>query len=114
MPFSKRTKHKGHILWSNKLRRQFGEMAWLWYDWKLTDSNITSHFPRAGVVFDSRNIIQGIELCEPKKVGDYLILGTGKLPKIEKAMKKRGITKEQYAVAPVDIFNSEHLNSVDE
>ena len=56
----------------------------------------------------------GIELCKPKKVGDYLILGTDKLPKIEKAMKKRGITKEQYAVAPVDIFNSEHLTGVDE
>jgi hypothetical protein len=56
----------------------------------------------------------GIELCKPKKVGDYLILGTDELPKIEKAMKKRGITKEQYAVAPVDIFNSEHLNGVDE
>lgn len=56
----------------------------------------------------------GIELCKPKKVGDYLILGTDKLPKIEKAMKKRGITKEQYAVAPVDIFNSEHLNDVNE
>ena len=55
-----------------------------------------------------------IELCKPKKVGDYLILGTDELPKIEKAMKKRGITKEQYAVAPVDIFNSEHLNGVDE
>ena len=56
----------------------------------------------------------GIELCKPKKVGDYLILGTDELPKIEKAMKKRGITKEQYAVAPVDIFNSEQLNSVNE
>jgi hypothetical protein len=56
----------------------------------------------------------GIELCKPKKVGDYLTLGTDELPKIEKAMKKRGITKEQYAVAPVDIFNSEHLNGVDE
>lgn len=39
-----------------------GETAWLWYDWKLTDSNITSHFPRAGVVFDSRNTIQEIHL----------------------------------------------------
>lgn len=56
----------------------------------------------------------GIELCKPKKVGDYLILGTDELPKIEKAMTKRGITKEQYAVAPVDIFNSEHLNGVNE
>ena len=51
---------------------------------------------------------------QAEESGDYLIIGTDKLPKIEKAMKKRGITKEQYAVAPVDIFNSEHLNGVDE
>jgi hypothetical protein len=54
----------------------------------------------------------GIELCKPKKVGDYLILGTDELPKIEKAMKKRGITMEQYAVAPVDIFESDYLDDV--
>lgn len=54
----------------------------------------------------------GIELCKPKKIDDYLILGTDKLPNIEKAMKARGIRKEQYAVAPVDIFNSERLKSV--
>ena len=53
-----------------------------------------------------------IELCKPKKVSDYLILGTDKLPQIEKAMKKRGITKEQYAVAPVDIFESDCLKDV--
>ena len=53
-----------------------------------------------------------IELCKPKKVSDYLILGTDKLPQIEKAMKKRGITKEQYAVAPVDIFESDYLEDV--
>ena len=51
-------------------------------------------------------------MCEPKKVSDYLILGTDKLPQIEKAMKKRGITKEQYAVAPVDIFESDYLEDV--
>ena len=62
------------------------------------------------LIYDIYKNQLGIELCKPKKVGDYLILGTDKLPKIEKAMKKRGITKEQYAVAPVDIFNSEHLN----
>jgi hypothetical protein len=54
----------------------------------------------------------GIELCEPKKVSDYLILGTDKLPQIEKAMKKRGITKEQYAVAPIDIFESIYLENI--
>ena len=54
----------------------------------------------------------GIELCKPKKVGDYLILGTYKLPKIERAMKERGIIKGQYAVAPVDIFESDYLEDV--
>ena len=66
------------------------------------------------LIYDIYKNQLGIELCKPKKVGDYLILGTDKLPKIEKELKKRGITKEQYAVAPVDIFNSEHLNGVDE
>lgn len=54
-----------------------------------------------------------IKLCEPKKVGDYLILGTDQLSIIEKEMTRRGITKEQYAVAPVDIFKSDYLKSVE-
>ena len=54
----------------------------------------------------------GIELCEPKQVGDYLIPGIAQLPQLVKVMKKRGITKEQYAVAPVDVFESEHLKEV--
>lgn len=54
----------------------------------------------------------GIKLCEPKKVGDYLILCTDKLPIIEHEMQRRGITKEQYAVAPVDIFESNLLKDV--
>jgi hypothetical protein len=29
-------------------------------------------------------------------------------------MKKRGITKEQYAVAPVDVFESDYLEDVNE
>ena len=73
-----------------------------------------SKFYCSELIYDIYKNQLGIELCKPKKVGDYLILGTDELPKIEKAMKKRGITKEQYAVAPVDIFNSEHLNGVDE
>ena len=54
----------------------------------------------------------GIKLCEPKKVDDYLILCTDKIPQIESTMKRRGITKEQYVVAPVDIFESDYLKSV--
>ena len=64
------------------------------------------------LIYDIYNNQLGIELCEPKKVSDYLILGTDKLLQIEKAMKKRGITKEQYAVAPVDIFESDYLEDV--
>ena len=64
------------------------------------------------LIYDIYKNQLGIELCEPKKVSDYLILGTDKLPQIEKAMKRRGITKEQYAVAPVDIFESDHLEDV--
>ena len=64
------------------------------------------------LIYDIYKNQLGIELCEPKKVSDYLILGTDKLTQIEKAMKKRGITKEQYAVAPVDIFESDYLEDV--
>lgn len=54
----------------------------------------------------------GIELCKPKTIDDYLILGSHRIPKIKRAMKKRGITMEQYAVAPVDVFNSKELKFV--
>ena len=64
------------------------------------------------LVYDIYKTQLGIELCEPKRVGDYLILGTDKLDKIENTMKRRGISKEQYAVAPVDVFESDYLHNV--
>ena len=64
------------------------------------------------LVYDIYKKQLGIELCKPKQVGDYLILGTDKLDKIESTMQRRGITKEQYVVAPVDVFESEYLHSV--
>lgn len=64
------------------------------------------------LVYDIYKNQLGIELCEPKQVSDYLILGTDKLDKIENTMQRRGITKEQYAVAPVDIFESDYLHNV--
>ena len=65
------------------------------------------------LVYDIYQKQLGIELAEPKQVKDYLILFTDRLPKIRRAMKRRGISKEQYAIAPVDIFNSDYLESVD-
>lgn len=64
------------------------------------------------LVYDIYKNQLGIELCKPKRVDDYLILCSDKLPQIKSAMKRRGITKEQYVVAPVDIFESEYLKSV--
>ena len=54
----------------------------------------------------------GIELCKPKQIEDYLILGLHRLPKLKRAMKERGIDMEQYAVAPVDVFKSKKLKFV--
>ena len=54
----------------------------------------------------------GVELCKPKQVKDYLILGLHRLPKLRRAMKERGIDMEQYAVAPVDVFKSKELRFV--
>ena len=65
------------------------------------------------LVYDIYQKQLGIQLAEPRQVKDYLILFTDRLPKLRRAMKRRGISKEQYAIAPVDIFNSEHLESVD-
>jgi hypothetical protein len=54
----------------------------------------------------------GVELCKPKTIDDYLIFGSHRIPKIKRAIKKRGITMDQYAIAPVDVFNSKELKFV--
>ena len=64
------------------------------------------------LIYDIYKNQLGIELCEPKKVSDFLMIGIDKLPQIEMTMKKRGITLEQYVVAPVDIFESDYLEDV--
>lgn len=40
------------------------------------------------------------------------MFGVNRIPMIKNAMNKRGITMEQYAVAPVDIFRSKMLKKV--
>ena len=46
---------------------------------------------------------QGIELCKPRKVSSFLMT---RLPKVKKLMNKRGISMDQKAVAPVDIYKA--------
>ena len=64
------------------------------------------------LVYDIYKKQLGIELCNPKKIKDYAILGIENLPVIKKTMNRRGINKEHYAVAPVDVFNSAELKRV--
>lgn len=64
------------------------------------------------LVYDIYKKQLDIELCEPRKVSNYLILGTNHIPKIKREMKKRGITMKQKVIAPRDIFNSDELEFV--
>lgn len=45
----------------------------------------------------------GIELCKPRKVSSFTMT---RLPKVKKLMDKRGISMDQQAVAPVDIYKA--------
>ena len=97
---------------SNKenIRIKYGSYLGKPYDLAFKFDN--DKFYCSELIYDIYKNQLGIELCKQKKVNDYLILGTSNLPQIKKAMKKRGITQEQYAVAPVDIFESNHLKDV--
>lgn len=97
---------------SNKenIRIKYGSYLGKPYDLAFKFDN--DKFYCSELIYDIYKNQLGIELCKPKKVNAYLILGTSNLPQIKKAMKKRGITQEQYAVAPVDIFESNHLKDV--
>ena len=64
------------------------------------------------LVYDIYKKQLDIELCEPRKVSNYLILGTNHIPKIKREMKTRGITMKQEVIAPRDIFNSDELEFV--
>ena len=46
---------------------------------------------------------QGIELCQPRMVSSFPF---ARIPKVRKLMNKRGISMDQYAVAPVDLYKA--------
>lgn len=64
------------------------------------------------LIYDIYKEQLGIELCKPKKVSDYFIHGIDEIPQMERVMVKRGISKEQYVVAPVDVFESKYLKDL--
>jgi hypothetical protein len=106
---------KGGKYWLKRSKKEnikikYGSYLGKPYD--LTFKFDNGKFYCSELIYDIYKNQLGIELCEPKKVEEYLILGTDKLPEIKKAMEKRGITQKQYAVAPVDIFESDYLEDV--
>lgn len=106
---------KGGKYWLKRFKKEnikikYGSYLGKPYDLAFKFDN--GKFYCSELVYDIYKNQLGMELCEPKKVEEYLILGTDKLPVIKKAMKKRGITKKQYAVAPVDIFKSDYLENI--
>lgn len=46
---------------------------------------------------------QGIELCKPRTVSSFIC---SRIPKVKKQMDLRGISMEQQAVAPVDLYRA--------
>lgn len=46
----------------------------------------------------------GVKLCEPRPISDYHLAG------MDKTMRSRGISRDQLAVAPVDLFDSKQLH----
>jgi hypothetical protein len=106
---------KGGKYWLKRSKKEnikikYGSYLGKPYD--LTFKFDNGKFYCSELIYDIYKNQLGIELCETKKVEEYLILGTDKLPEIKKAMEKRGITQNQYAVAPVDIFESDYLEDV--
>ena len=46
---------------------------------------------------------QGIELCKPRRVSSFICT---RIPPVKRLMRKRGITMDQQAVAPVDLYKA--------
>ena len=45
-----------------------------------------------------------VRLCKPRPISDYHLVG------MDKTMRSRGISRDQLAVAPVDLFDSKQLH----
>lgn len=94
----------------DNVKIKYGEYLGIPYDLAFRFDN--GKFYCSELIYDIYLKQLGVELCKPKQVKDYLILGLHRLPKLRRAMKERGIDMEQYAVAPVDVFKSKELRFV--
>lgn len=71
------------------------------YDWSFKFDNGKMYCSE--LIYEIYKKQFGIELSKPRKIGDFNLLG------MRKVMKRRGMDKNQQAVAPSDLLRSEYL-----
>lgn len=71
------------------------------YDWSFKFDNGKMYCSE--LIYEIYKKQFGIELSQPRKIGDFNLLG------MRKVMKRRGMGKDQLAVAPSDLMRSEYL-----
>lgn len=71
------------------------------YDWSFKFDNGKMYCSE--LIYEIYKKQFGIELSKPRKIGDFNLLG------MRKVMKRRGMGKDQLAVAPSDLMRSEYL-----
>ena len=75
------------------------------YDLAFKPNN--SRYYCSELVYDIYLKQLGIKLCDMNPINSYHIFG------LDKIIRKRGMNPKQLVVAPSDIFDSEHLHSID-
>jgi len=85
-----------------QLTKPIDKDKWLgkWYDLKFSFDNDEVYCSElVWLIYKD----QGIELCPPIKIKEHIMV---RLPMMQEALQERGISPEQYAVAPCDLLRA--------
>ena len=85
-----------------QLAAPINQERWLgrWYDLKFSFDNEEVYCSELVWLIYKE---QGIELCPPIKINEHFMV---RLPLMQRALEERGISPEQYAVAPCDLLRA--------
>ncbi|MBR6655083.1 MAG: hypothetical protein IKL20_00565 [Alistipes sp.] len=85
-----------------QLTQPIDKDKWLgkWYDLKFSFDNDEVYCSELVWLIYKE---QGIELCPPIKINEHFMV---RLPMMQDALRERGISPEQYAVAPCDLLRA--------
>ncbi len=87
---------------TQQLAQPIDQEEWLgrWYDLKFSFDNEEVYCSElVWLIYKAENI----ELCPPIKINEHFMV---RLPIMQKALRERGISPEQYAVAPCDLLRA--------